>query len=380
MVSNHLAISSLLLLAMAFTSFLFVQPHLSSGRANPLKTCNFDKIYQLGDSLSDTGNLIRESQTGTSSAFSSLPYGETYFENATGRCSNGLLMIDYIAMAADLPFLVPYKDNDGDFSHGVNFAVAGSTALPADNLAGKNIATMLTKSSLGVQLDWMSTHFSSMCTRERDCIEKLKNSLFMVGEIGGNDYNYALLEGKTMDEVKNIVADVVRAISNAVGRVIDYGAVRVVVPGNIPIGCLPLYLTAFQSNASAAYDEDNCLTKLNDLATYHNNQLKEAIRELKKYYPNTVIVYGDYYRAFQRLFRNAESLGFDGASSQKACCGTGGDYNFNLTDMCGAPGVPVCRNPNEHISWDGVHLTQEAYKIMSEWLLSDIVPKLHCPI
>lgn len=98
MVSNHLAISSLLLLAMAFTSFLFVQPHLSSGRANPLKTCNFDKIYQLGDSLSDTGNLIRESQTGTSSAFASLPYGETYFENATGRCSNGLLMIDYIGM------------------------------------------------------------------------------------------------------------------------------------------------------------------------------------------------------------------------------------------------------------------------------------------
>lgn len=92
-------------------------------------------------------------------------------------------------------------------------------------------------------------------------------------------------------------------------RVIDYGAVRVVVPGNIPIGCLPLYLTAFQSNASAAYDEDNCLTKLNDLATYHNHQLKEAIRELKKDYPNTVIVYGDYYRAFQRLFRNAESLG-----------------------------------------------------------------------
>lgn len=81
----------------------------------------------------------------------------------------------------------------------------------------------------------------------------------MVGEIGGNDYNYALLEGKTMDEVKDIVADVVRAISNAVGRVIDYGAVRVVVPGNIPIGCSPvLYLTAFQSNASAAYDEDNC--------------------------------------------------------------------------------------------------------------------------
>ncbi|KAF7137202.1 hypothetical protein RHSIM_Rhsim07G0194300 [Rhododendron simsii] len=60
----------------------------------------------------------------------------------------------------------------------------------------------------------------------------------------------------------------------------------------------------------------------------------------------------------------ANLAGFDGASLQKACCGTGGDYNFNLAEMCGASGVLVCRNPNEHISWDGVHLTQEAYKIM----------------
>ncbi|KAH7845774.1 hypothetical protein Vadar_005868 [Vaccinium darrowii] len=214
------------LLLLAFTSFdLFLRPHLSNG-ANLLKTCNFDKIYQLGDSLSDTGNLIRDGPIGASSVFASLPYGETYFEIATGRCSNGLLMIDYI-----------------DF---VNF----------------------------------------------------KNLLHL-----------------------------------------------------------------------------NPSSPLNGLS-----QLKEAIEEPKKNYPDTVIVYGDYYRFFQQLFRNAESLGFDGASSQKACCGTGGDYNFNLTKMCGAPGVPVCQNPNEHISWDGVHLTQEAYNIMSGWLLSDILPKLHCPV
>ncbi|KAH7847681.1 hypothetical protein Vadar_028949 [Vaccinium darrowii] len=158
-------------------------------------------------------------------------------------------------MAAGLPFLVPYKDDHGDFKHGVNFAVAGSTTLPADILAVKNIPTMLTKSSLGVQLDWMSTHFSSMCTRERDGVEKLKNSLFMVGEIGGNDYNYALLQGKTIDKVANVVPDDVRAISNAVRRVIEYGAVRVVVPGNLPIGCLPICLTAFQTNKSTAKEK-----------------------------------------------------------------------------------------------------------------------------
>ena len=47
-------------------------------------------------------------------------------------------------------------------------------------------------------------------------MEKLKNSLFMVGEIGGNDYNYAPFQGKIMEEVESMVPDVVRAIKEAV--------------------------------------------------------------------------------------------------------------------------------------------------------------------
>ena len=58
-------------------------------------------------------------------------------------------------------------------------------------------------------------------------------------------------------------------------------------------------------------------------------------------------------------------VGFDTVSAQKACCGIGGDYAFSIARMYGAPGVPVCSNPNKLISWDGVHLTQEAYKIMT---------------
>lgn len=63
----------------------------SPSNAHLLKACKFDAIYQLGDSISDTGNLIRENPA---TPFSHLPYGETFFKNVTGRCSNGLLMID----------------------------------------------------------------------------------------------------------------------------------------------------------------------------------------------------------------------------------------------------------------------------------------------
>lgn len=48
-----------------------------------------------------------------------------------------------------------------------------------------------------------------------DCTKKLKNALFFMGEIGGNDYNYAIFEGKTVPEVKNMVPRVVKTIMDA---------------------------------------------------------------------------------------------------------------------------------------------------------------------
>ncbi|KAM7481951.1 hypothetical protein LguiB_006534 [Lonicera macranthoides] len=340
-----------------------------------LKSCNFDQIYQLGDSISDTGNLILE-PGGAATPFGSLPYGESFFRNATGRCSDGMLMIDYIAIASGLPLLNPYKKVDADFRHGVNFAVAGATALPVDVLANWNTRTSATNSSLNIQLDWMSTYFNSLC--HPDCAEKHRSSLFVVGEIGGNDINYALLQGKPIEEVRNMVPVIVRAIKDAVLRVIHNGAIRIVVPGNFPIGCLPASLTLFQTNNSSAYDQHNCLNELNNLSIYQNELLQLAIKELKQQNPNTMILYGDYYNAFQWLYHNAQYFGFDMESLQKGCCGTGGDYNFDLAKFCGSPGVPVCNDPSQRLSWDGVHFTQAAYKVMASWLINDILPQLQC--
>ncbi|MCE3050868.1 hypothetical protein HAX54_048326 [Datura stramonium] len=218
-----------------------------------IRKCRFDKIYQLGDSLSDTGNCIRESICGAHSSCRRLPYGINVFQKATGRCSDGMLIIDFIAVESGLPLLNPYKDRNAEFSHGANFAVAGATALSAEFLAEKKISTSFTNSSLSVQLDWMSSHFKSTCST--DCREKLNKSLFLVGEIGGNEFNYGLSQGKTMKELRRMVPDVVHTIIHGVRRVIGFGATRIVVPGNFPIGCHPITLTQFIANDSTAYDE-----------------------------------------------------------------------------------------------------------------------------
>ena len=49
-----------------------------------------------------------------------------------------------------------------------------------------------------------------------DCFKKLKTALFMVGEIGGNDYNYALFQGKSFDEVRSLTPMVIQTIKDAV--------------------------------------------------------------------------------------------------------------------------------------------------------------------
>lgn len=60
------------------------------------KNCKFNKIFQFGDSLSDTGNIAREDPN---EPCAKMPYGSmSNFSKPTGRCSNGLLMIDFIGI------------------------------------------------------------------------------------------------------------------------------------------------------------------------------------------------------------------------------------------------------------------------------------------
>lgn len=61
----------------------------------------------------------------------------------------------------------------------------------------------------------------------------------------------------------------------------------------------------------------------------------------------------------------------------KGCCGNIGSSTFSAKG-CGSSYVRVCSHPDEYISWDGVHLTEEAYSVLSKWVVADILPKLNC--
>lgn len=44
----------------------------------------------------------------------------------------------------------------------------------------------------------------------------IENALILMGEIGGNDYNYAFFVSKPVDEIKELVPLVITTISSAI--------------------------------------------------------------------------------------------------------------------------------------------------------------------
>lgn len=82
------------------------------------------------------------------------------------------------------------------------------------------------------------------------------------------------------------------------------GGSRVILPGNAPIGCYPYILTEFATNNTSAYDDIGCLKRVNDLIVYKNNDLQQAIADLREEFPDTLIFYADFYTSMTDLIRD----------------------------------------------------------------------------
>ncbi|XP_062013019.1 GDSL esterase/lipase At1g28580-like isoform X1 [Rosa rugosa] len=333
----------------------------------------YSAIFSFGDSITDTGNLYISSKN-SSFHFFFPPYGETYFHRPTGRCSDGRLIIDFIAEYLGLPHVRPYLELESNasaqnFKGAVNFAMVGATALDAAFLAAMGDHNDYTNSSLRTQLDWFKEMLPSLCNTSSNCNKLLSSSLVLVGEIGGNDYNDALLAGKSIEQVQTYVPLVIEEISTTIKELIELGAMTLMVPGNFPIGCLPIYLTKFQTSDKRQYDSSTgCLNWLNKFAEYHNDQLQIELSQVQRLHPNVNIIYADYYNAVMHFYHSPDQFGFIGGTVE-ACCGGGGPYNYNSSAQCGSLEASACENPAQFINWDGIHFTEAAYRWIAKGLL-----------
>ncbi|BFG16343.1 hypothetical protein CerSpe_026170 [Prunus speciosa] len=331
-------------------------------------SCKFPAIFNFGDSNSDTGGL--------SAVFGQArsPHGESYFHHPAGRYCDGRLVIDFIANSLGLPFLSAYLDSVGsNFSHGANFATAGSTIRPQNTTLRQSGFSPI---SLDVQYnEFYDFHPRSQVARNRGGVFKqlmptaqdFSRALYTF-DIGQNDLTAGLFLNMSTTQVKAYVPDVLNQFKNIVKYIYSQGGRYFWIHNTGPIGCLPYVLDRLPVLA-AQVDNAGCAIPYNKVAQFFNRGLKQAVVQLRKDLPLAAITYVDVYSAKYSLISQPEKHGFK--EPVRACCGHGGKYNYNLHIGCGGKAKvhgkvklvgKACQDPSLWVNWDGVHYTQAANK------------------
>ncbi|CAM0879906.1 unnamed protein product [Alopecurus aequalis] len=190
-------------------------PGADFGHSDDGQLFHYDRVFSFGDSLTDTGNAAILPAT-AGGPFSRAPYGETYFHHPSGRASDGRLIIDFIVESLGLPQPTPYLAGETaeDFRHGANFAVGGATALDPAFLKSRGIMTFVPV-SLSNETSWFNNVLDLLASESYEQSNSMASSVFYFGEIGVNDYIFALFSNRTAELAVSLVPDIVAVTRSA---------------------------------------------------------------------------------------------------------------------------------------------------------------------
>ncbi|KAF7099506.1 hypothetical protein CFC21_101132 [Triticum aestivum] len=276
-----------------------------------------------------------------------------------------------------LPLLGPYLQSVGsDFRHGANFATLASTALlPNTSL----FVTDISPFSLAIQLRQMK-ELSNRAIAAGGTSGQLPrpdvfgNSLYTI-DIGQNDFT-SNLASQGVESVKQTLPSVISQISLAIQDLYSIGARKFMVFNMAPIGCYPAFLVELP-HSSDDLDEYGCMTSYNSAVVYYNELLNNSLAKVRKTLQKASIMYVDKYSVMLELFRHPEAHGL--RYGTKACCGYGGGaYNFDPDLYCGTSKIvkgniasaAACGDPQNYVSWDGIHATEAANNIVASAVMS----------
>ncbi|KAK9277187.1 hypothetical protein L1049_006726 [Liquidambar formosana] len=199
---------------------------------------------------------------------------------------DGRLVIDFIAESLGQPYLNAYLDSVGsNFSHGANFATAGSTIRPQNTTISQSGYSPI---SLDVQFaQYSDFHRRSQQFRKQGGVfqqllpkeEDFPSALYTF-DIGQNDLTAGYKLNMSTEQVKAYVPDVLDQFSNVIKYLYGQGGRSFWIHNTGPVGCLPYVLDRFPITA-AQVDRFGCATPYNEVAQYFNRRLKEAVVRLR---------------------------------------------------------------------------------------------------
>ncbi|KAK7266098.1 hypothetical protein RIF29_18738 [Crotalaria pallida] len=329
--------------------------------------CWYPAVYNFGDSNSDTGAI--------SAAFTAVqpPNGESFFGSLSGRASDGRLIIDFIAEELKLPYLSAYLNSVGsNYRHGANFATGGSSIRPGGYSPfhlGLQISQFIQfKSHTKILFNQLSDNrteppFKSGLPRPED----FSRALYTI-DIGQNDLAFGF-QHTSKKQVLTSIPNILSQFSQAVQQLYNEGARVFWIHNTGPIGCLP-YSYIYYEPKKGNLDANGCVKPQNEIAQEFNRQLKVQVFQLRRKFPQAKFTYVDVYSAKYQLISNAKSQDF--VSPLEFCCGSFYGYHINCGKKAIVNGTVYgnpCKNPSQHVSWDGIHYSQAA----NQWIAKHIL-------
>nr|CAD1824470.1 unnamed protein product [Ananas comosus var. bracteatus] len=327
-------------------------------------TCGFPAVFNFGTRTPTLGPV------GGIRAGPAPEWGEL-LGRPMGRYCDGRVVVDFIAHKLGLPYLNAYLDSVGsNFSHGANFATAGSTIRPQN--------TTLSQSGFSpISLDVQSWQFAQFVTRSQFAAkvngvfngllpkEEYFSQALYTFDIGQNDLTAGYFSNMTTEEVKASIPDILNQFTAVIQSVYGQGGRYFWIHNTGPFGCLPYVLERVPLKAPDV-DRHGCGTPFNGVAQLFNEKLKETVAQLRRDLPSP-------------SSPTSTSTPSRFERPLVACCGHGGKYNYNAKYGCGsmkttANGTAVlvggsCKDPRKRIIWDGVHYTQAANKYVFEQIV-----------
>uniref|UniRef100_A0A7N0UFU2 Uncharacterized protein n=1 Tax=Kalanchoe fedtschenkoi TaxID=63787 RepID=A0A7N0UFU2_KALFE len=284
------------------------------------------------------------------------------------------------AQAFGIPFLSPYLQSIGsEFRHGANFATLASTVLyPQTSLYVSGLSPFC----LGIQLRQLK-HFKlkvdqlhSSGSTHLPPPDIFSNSLYTF-YIGQNDFTSQLKDIGTEGVLHKLMPQVVSEIANTVKEIYhEIGGRTFWILNMAPVGCYPSFLAQLPRNTTHL-DVYGCIKSYNDAVVKYNQMLKDKLAQTRKDLPHASVILVDVYSVMLELFRHPKKHGLQ--YGPKACCGYGGgEYNYHPQVLCGNSKVidgnnisaTACEDPCNYVSWDGIHATEAANKLVTAAILN----------